>query len=486
MTHRIAIAFAGSAAAALALAAAVNAETRGLESPATGAQTPRAKTIVPDSRGLYRLPYADGTNVKINRDHDSHTPPGRYDMVGTGGSKPYRIVAAAPGRIVAIVDSFSAQQDSKTAPQCNNNYVWIEHPNGEWTKYSHMVKGSTTTKAKLKVGDNVEAGRYLGDEGSVGCASGDHLHFEIGAPRATDPFTTVGGFLTDNGDSKRNRIARVCGVNGGRLVAGLEAKARKVPAMLSPGGKEVARHGLPIADYQCLFTQATSAGYEPVALDMFNVGSDTYVNAIFRPATAGDMKAFHGLSGAEYQNRFATWTGKGYRPVIVESYRDNGVRYAVVFKKAPGPLFVAYHGLSAAEHQARVDDLTGAKGFRPVAVSVVNDGGLKYTGLYEKKDVGGWQLKSQLTPAEYQAAYTANAGAGRRVAYLNGYDVGGSPRIVAIWTSATPAGGKQRHGLSPAGYQTEWESARAAGMLTRSVTGYAEAGKASYAASWRK
>jgi len=470
---------------AIVIASGLQAETRGIEKAGSAAQPARAEAALKASKGYYRVPYADGTSVRINRDHNSHTPRGRYDMVGTGGG-PYKIVAAAPGKIMAIEDDFSERQDSDTADQCNNNYVWIAHPNGEWTKYSHMVKGSTTGKAGLKVGESVKAGQYLGDEGDVGCASGDHLHFEVGDPQLSDPFATVGGFLKDNADSNRNRIARICGLGDGRFDAGDTMTARAVPAMMTPGSKEVARHGLPIGDYQCLFNQAVAANYEPVFLDMFDAGGKTYVNAIFRPETPGAFQAFHGLSSAQYQAEFDKWTDQGYRPVIVESYLDNGVRYAAVFKKTSGPAFVAYHGISAAEHQARVDDLTGAKGYRPVAVSVVSNGGLKYTGLYTKANVGGWQLKSQLTPAEYQQFYNSNKAAGRHVAYLNAYTIGGAPRIVAIWTSATPAGGKQRHGLTGAQYQNEWESARAAGQLTRAVTGYASGGDRTYAATWRQ
>lgn len=57
--------------------------------------------------------------------------------------------------------------------------MWIEHANGEWAKYSHMEFGSTTLNAKLKEAQWVAQGTYLGDEGKVGCASRDHLHFQI-------------------------------------------------------------------------------------------------------------------------------------------------------------------------------------------------------------------------------------------------------------------------------------------------------------------
>lgn len=70
---------------------------------------------------------------------------------------------------------------------------------------------------------------------------------------------------------------------------------------------------------------------------MFDVGGKRYVNAIFRPASGGDSRAVHGLTAAQFQAEFTKWTKQGYRPVIIESYLNNGVRYAAVFKKGGGP-----------------------------------------------------------------------------------------------------------------------------------------------------
>lgn len=443
-----------------------------------------AAPVVPTSTGYYRVPYENGTKVRVSRDENSHTPIGRYDMSGQGGGT-HKIVAAARGRIVAIEDGFSLRQDSETAEQCNNNYVWIRHPNGEVSKYSHMRKDSTTKKANLKVGDTVVAGQYLGDEGDVGCAGGDHLHFEIGVPRDTDWFTTVGGFLRDNANSKRNRVPRICGISGGRFEAGQTYTAASEPDMLEKGGKEVARHGMPISDYDCFFKQARLADYEPEWIDMFNIGNAVYVNTVWRPETAGAIAGFHGLTGGQYQTRYNEYKGQGYRPHIVESYLQGGSpRYAVVFKKTGGPSIAAYHGLDANAHQARFNDLT-SQGYRPKSVSVISSGGRKYTAVYEKAG-GAYQLKSQLTLAEYQQAFNANKAAGRHVAYLNAYNHGGQAYISAIFSAATPAGGKQRHGMTGGSYQTEYNSARQAGLVTRMVTGYADGNQARYAASWRQ
>ncbi|HEY7494885.1 MAG TPA: M23 family metallopeptidase [Candidatus Tectomicrobia bacterium] len=142
------------------------------------------------SHGIYRIPYADGTRVHISRDFYDHNPPGKIDMAGRGGGT-YRIVAAAAGHIRYIEDSRSKQQHPerwlRNTDDCFNNYVWIEHTNGEWSKYSHMQQGTTSGKAGLKVGDFVAEGTYLGDEGHVGCAWPAHLHFEVVVPDSPNP-----------------------------------------------------------------------------------------------------------------------------------------------------------------------------------------------------------------------------------------------------------------------------------------------------------
>src|SRR5262245_28065994 len=61
-----------------------------------------------------------------------------------------------------------------------NNYVWIVHPNGEWSKYTHMATGSITgAPGNLSVGDTVLVGQPLGIEADIGRAGSRHLHHEV-------------------------------------------------------------------------------------------------------------------------------------------------------------------------------------------------------------------------------------------------------------------------------------------------------------------
>jgi Peptidase family M23 len=150
------------------------------------------------SGNVYRIPYDNGTQMTVSRDHFTHTHPnfdvtGRYDLVGFGqgsGCNVYRLVAAAPGIIRRIVDTHNIRPPD-CDPDCSdfNNYVWIEHANGEWSKYTHMKQNSVTQDAGLIVGDTVCAGTFLGYECDVGQADGRHLHFEVRHPN--DPANVV-------------------------------------------------------------------------------------------------------------------------------------------------------------------------------------------------------------------------------------------------------------------------------------------------------
>ena len=160
------------------------------------------------SNGIYRIPFANGTEVTITNDHFNHCPRGRIDMVGNNGSS---IVAAADGWIRFIEDDNTQQCDCGET-FCLNNYIWMEHANGEWTKYTHMQTNSVP--GTLDIGDWVTAGTFLGTEGEVGCASGVHLHFEVAQPVDTNTLVISldGGYF--DGNWAKNVIPVICDIAG--------------------------------------------------------------------------------------------------------------------------------------------------------------------------------------------------------------------------------------------------------------------------------
>lgn len=159
------------------------------------------------SIGEYRIGFKTGTKVYVTSDVLKHSPLGRIDMSGVGAETDYQIAAARSGVIRYI-------KDTNAEPTESNNYVWLEHADGEWSKYTHVQTGSVTSRGH-KVGDSVAAGTVLGLEGDVGKADGDHLHFEVSVPYdLADPIDT-GGFMKG-----LNRNPTICGIPGNALFRG--------------------------------------------------------------------------------------------------------------------------------------------------------------------------------------------------------------------------------------------------------------------------
>lgn len=146
------------------------------------------------SSGIYRIPYANNVDLDVHSDVYSHSPTGKYDLL-TDASQPV-IVAAADGWVRWIVEEFDTTcHNGTTCCWEFNNYVVIEHPNGEWSQYTHMDQGSVSG-AGITLNEWVTAGTQLGTEGTVGCSTEDHLHFEVSRPfDPAVPFDTIGGFL---------------------------------------------------------------------------------------------------------------------------------------------------------------------------------------------------------------------------------------------------------------------------------------------------
>lgn len=70
--------------------------------------------------------------------------------------------------------------------------VKIDHGNGTYTAYGHMVAGSL----KVVVGETVSAGQALGTMGNTGDSEGVHLHFQVWVNNElVNPYA----FLTEQG-----------------------------------------------------------------------------------------------------------------------------------------------------------------------------------------------------------------------------------------------------------------------------------------------
>jgi hypothetical protein len=404
------------------------------------------------------------------------------------------IYAMADGTVIGFKNDMPSNtkmgKQEPTPSPVEGNHFWLQHGD-EAVVYAHMQPGSLNAKF-TKMGAVIKRGEFLGLAGNSGNSTAPHLHIHAieankpwGGPLRPLPFRNC--FMID-------RTALKPPSPDGKWVKAEDQgfahtpmavwPAVSAPAFYPPGWGEVTRNGIPEASYQAEFDKATSSGYRPVWVDGYEVNGKVFFNAIFHPNDGNAWSARHGMSAAQYQAEFDARSSQGFHLHQIESYMSGGdIRYASIFIKSAATARTAYHGLNADQHQAKFNALT-ADGWRPVNISVVAPGNNRnYACLYEKRDVGGFFAKSFLTPAEYQAQFTANTNSGRKLMYLNAYSHAGTPHFTAIWQEKAP-GVLARHGQDVNQFQSEFNKQLAEGRMTQFLTGYEESNGHRFGAAW--
>lgn len=99
------------------------------------------------------------------------------DISGTGKGSP---IYAANDGVVFCSGYDISRGNQKCGTVTGGQVVIIDHQNGYYTMYAHMVKGSQ----RVKTGDRVTRGQVIGGMGATGQVTGVHLHFGVttGAP----------------------------------------------------------------------------------------------------------------------------------------------------------------------------------------------------------------------------------------------------------------------------------------------------------------
>ena len=95
-------------------------------------------------------------------------------------------------------------------------------------------------------------------------------------------------------------------------------------------------------------------------------------------------------------------------------------------------------------------------------------------------------MKNRIPDADYQAKYDEEKAAGRRPVSLNAYVHGGKRFFSVVFANNATTNRKDRHGMTVAQYQAEFEAALKGGALTRTVTAFDGDSSHFFAASWWK
>lgn len=101
--------------------------------------------------------------------------------IGIAGGEP--IYAAKSGTVIVAKKTVNA---INACAYGYGNYIKIDHGDGTSTLYAHIKYG--TIPSSIEVGTIVEQGEQIGQVGSTGCSTGNHLHYEVRInDKTTDP-----------------------------------------------------------------------------------------------------------------------------------------------------------------------------------------------------------------------------------------------------------------------------------------------------------
>lgn len=93
------------------------------------------------------------------------------DISASGGTPIY---AAKNGRVTKVEKNISAINNCSYG---YGNQIVIDHGDGTTTLYAHIKYG--TIPDSISIGTQISQGEQIGQVGSTGCSTGNHLHYEV-------------------------------------------------------------------------------------------------------------------------------------------------------------------------------------------------------------------------------------------------------------------------------------------------------------------
>lgn len=129
------------------------------------------KNLEPSKAG-YINPIKGKTKANITTDYHGYiTLKGKHTGVDFACGAGTPIVAVKDGVVVIS----KAVRNPNGTYRSYGEYIAIDHYDGTVTLYAHMLSNSR----RVQVGDKVSQGEKIGEVGSTGNSTGNHLHFEV-------------------------------------------------------------------------------------------------------------------------------------------------------------------------------------------------------------------------------------------------------------------------------------------------------------------
>lgn len=97
-----------------------------------------------------------------------------------------------------------------------------------------------------------------------------------------------------------------------------------------------------------------------------------------------------------------------------------------------------------------------------------------------------WVARHGLSPADYQTEFNTHTANGYRLTSVNGYTTNGAEKYIALWEKVSGGAYVTKHSMTAAEYQTAFNTYTSQGYRPTLISGYAVSGVAQFAAIWEK
>jgi murein DD-endopeptidase MepM/ murein hydrolase activator NlpD len=138
------------------------------------------KNVYHNNKYLYALPFKKGTSKVVTQGFNgvfSHKGESQY-AVDFNHKIGEQVYASREGVVVMTKDDGKKGGVQKKYYD-KANYITVQHPDGTLGTYNHLAyKG-----VKVKVGQKIKRGEFIGISGNTGYTNGPHLHFIVYKPK---------------------------------------------------------------------------------------------------------------------------------------------------------------------------------------------------------------------------------------------------------------------------------------------------------------
>ncbi len=210
-------------------------------------------------------------------------------------------------------------------------------------------------------------------------------------------------------------------------------------------------------------------GFRMQSLSVYRDANATLYAAVWTDAPGPAWQAFHGFSSEQYQQHFNALTAQGFRPTIVTATgggvvgtnQTNQAVFAGVFEQDPTP-FLAKHDIGFSDFRETCE-WAKQNHFALRCAAIYGGRERLYAGVWEQ--VGAdvewtYKISTSIDGPEQGLPLTSPDDPALRLAFL-----ARSPFAegLAVYRNDQDAQQVERHGLTSADYQTEFNALTAAG-----------------------